>query len=404
MKTSVSVALFFLAMVTPACRQQSHSDRRVIDLSGVWDNPFESKLSEIATDLEYIPLETRPECLLKDAMQMRATVFRNCIIVNSGGMKLFNRQGGFIRSIGTVGKGPGEYLRSGSYYLDETTETVYILDSDQRKVVVYKLSGEFTGFFPVGPGAHDITADGSGNLGILYLGFRENPKDTTSRFEWLTRDGGHIRTIPLYPGREPDGGETWSIAARLQRTGGQVVFAEWPFDTVYSLRDDKVWEPRWILQPGKDRIPREVSLELSRWSAERHQYRSVLYNYESERYVFFDGEDKGKMGLILYDKALAKSFWTPDVMLPDSSTYELITNDLDGGLNTYSNWYNLLRDEQLTMLVSPSDLITRFNDPVSANRAGRPALREKLAELAGRVHEDGNPVLMIVKLKGMNAR
>jgi hypothetical protein len=374
----------------------------VIDLSDVWNHPQEMLLSTLAADIEYIPLETTPDCLLKDPLKIQATVFDRYVIVNSGGMKLFDRKGKYLRSIGSRGKGPQEYLSSSRFALDEKSEKVYILDDQQHKVIVYHLDGTFGASFPIAKNASRIVAGPPGRIGIMYLPWTDDAQDT-ARFEWINETGRILATVPLYVGRPKDGGEAWGIAARLYWHQDRLLFAEWPFDTAYYLRDDRAWTPVWTIDPGKGKMPREVSLDQYRWSAERNNFTMLVLNYESSRYLFFDGELKDQYGMVLYDKSTSKAYWTPGIMSADSLKSETIINDLDGGINIYSSGLNGVMDDQLTTLISPIELIARFKGEGDArNPVKRPELREKLKEMVGRIKEEDNPVVMVVKLNTMS--
>ena len=66
------------------------------------------KTSMIASEVQYIPLETNENSLLRGVSKMRSN---DSLFVLSDNRKfiLFDKNGGFIRQIGTSGKGPGEY-------------------------------------------------------------------------------------------------------------------------------------------------------------------------------------------------------------------------------------------------------------------------------------------------------
>jgi hypothetical protein len=74
-------------------------------------------LSSIGKKIEYIPLETTPNSLIGSlngvGLDLANIVFSDSFIFISDGEKLlqFDRSGKFIKQIGSVGRGPGQYLQ-----------------------------------------------------------------------------------------------------------------------------------------------------------------------------------------------------------------------------------------------------------------------------------------------------
>ncbi|HBF96183.1 MAG TPA: hypothetical protein DDZ57_04265 [Porphyromonadaceae bacterium] len=56
-------------------------------------------------------------------------------------LKLYDKQGKFIRNIGKIGQGPGEYGVINNVYMDEKADRIYILAFDTDKVLVYDFEG-----------------------------------------------------------------------------------------------------------------------------------------------------------------------------------------------------------------------------------------------------------------------
>ncbi|MFA5817397.1 MAG: 6-bladed beta-propeller [Bacteroidales bacterium] len=393
--------LIILGILLSACagKQTKQETAGVIDLSGIWDKPEEILLSSIATDIEYIPLETSPECLLGEPQNLKVTVLDKYIVVNSKGLRLFDKKGKYLRTIGRIGKGPQEYSSSEMFVIDEKNGRVDILDTSRDRLVSYRITGEFIRDIRVAEHAAKITRDESGRIGVMYLPWDQDVKDT-ARFEWISEEGNLIKSIPLYVGRPKDGGDTWLIGAKLYWNQNTLVFAEWPFDTLYYLADDHAWKPLWIPKIGSNKMPREVGLNLDRWEAERNDFTSVMINSESSRYLFFDGEKKEKFGIVIYDKMTSAGRWMPGVITEDSLNMETLINDLDGGIPVRSTMLTGAQGDYYVSLLSPFELIAKFKaHPKSDLPLARPELREKLFKLVDRLKDDDNPIVMIVKLK-----
>jgi hypothetical protein len=80
-------------------------------------------LSDFASDFQFIPLETRPECLLP---YVDCLVTRNYILCKAGeaGILQITRDGRFIRKLVTCGKGPIEVARYFQWAVDEERQSL----------------------------------------------------------------------------------------------------------------------------------------------------------------------------------------------------------------------------------------------------------------------------------------
>lgn len=104
------------------------------------------KLSEIVSEVRYIPLETNPDCLIG---YMNIPVYGKDIIVRSYtgsvngsvGTFRFSDQGKFLNKIGNLGRGPGEYQDNNDVVL--VGDTVFIVSNFSNDILCYSLNGKF---------------------------------------------------------------------------------------------------------------------------------------------------------------------------------------------------------------------------------------------------------------------
>jgi hypothetical protein len=108
-----------------------------IDITEGLKTEQEFLLSEIVGDVEYVKLETTPDCLFSWATYL---VGKKYIIVNQSynpaQIFLFSRTGKFIRKIGGEGKGPLEYTSLSTVVMDP--EENYILANDYQRDIILK--------------------------------------------------------------------------------------------------------------------------------------------------------------------------------------------------------------------------------------------------------------------------
>jgi hypothetical protein len=113
-----------------------------IQLSDSHDYKHELKLSDIANDVSYIPLETNKNCLISDDIgKIKST--KDYIFIESNGILLqFDRQGKFIRQVNKKGQGPDE-CEVRVYDIDEKSQLIYILDN-WKLDTIFKINDDYT--------------------------------------------------------------------------------------------------------------------------------------------------------------------------------------------------------------------------------------------------------------------
>ena len=146
---------FFFSLVLCICSCSGKSDGSVtiinVDGSSVAvssmdklnSNTVTIPLSKLVEDCSLVQLEINEDALFNPWF---TTVTDNHIGVRprSNTYKLFDRSGKFLRSVGSIGNGPGEYTMSlYDDIIDEKNELIYLAPYMDNKILVYKISGEF---------------------------------------------------------------------------------------------------------------------------------------------------------------------------------------------------------------------------------------------------------------------
>ena len=101
-------------------------------------------MSEIASDLQFVKLQTTPECLIQSVASV-ARWGNNFLVVSNSKKSLFvfSQGGKYLRSVGTLGKGPGEYLEIYGMAFDIKTDHLFILDNGQVKLMEFDENGKY---------------------------------------------------------------------------------------------------------------------------------------------------------------------------------------------------------------------------------------------------------------------
>jgi hypothetical protein len=113
-----------------------------IPFADIVKNKREIKLSEFASDAEIIQLENIPEALLGTFENLEFTKDYIFIMCWNQPILQFSRTGKFVRKIGSIGKGPGEYGFCLKLSIDENGERIYIHTTEQS-IMVFNFDGEY---------------------------------------------------------------------------------------------------------------------------------------------------------------------------------------------------------------------------------------------------------------------
>jgi len=103
-------------------------------------------LSNIFRGVKTVVLETNKDVLIGNINSMQ--IYNDSIFIldsrSARGLFLFNKNGKFLRRIGNIGQGPGEYIEPSDFTLDKKHKFIYILDSRYQKILKYDIkSGNY---------------------------------------------------------------------------------------------------------------------------------------------------------------------------------------------------------------------------------------------------------------------
>lgn len=100
-------------------------------------------LSSIGKELEYIPLETDPNCMIQSIQHI---TFSEDFMFIADYTKIlqFDRKGKFLRQIGANGRGPGEYSGITGFCIDPKNKKIFVnVCSDGCKILEFDFNGLF---------------------------------------------------------------------------------------------------------------------------------------------------------------------------------------------------------------------------------------------------------------------
>jgi hypothetical protein len=310
-------------------------------------------LSSLVESCEMVKLQTTDSALFDYARHTLITDKYICI--KSYGkfpVKLFTRKGQFIRNIGAIGRGPGEYSSLGGMQFNQEGTHLYLLpEANARKILVYDI------------------------------------------------EGNHIRDIPLvYPQRKfkgflsPD--SIITILSMPLNNDSAVCFQQ-SFD---GKLIQKVSPPSYLISKNYDG---EIFTNYSPNSFEFYNTVSdTLYHYNTAKNIlepkFALSFGEGKKGHGIYSEI--PGFYFCFNILVDKKTLDAkyfdIKNDFLGGINVLPQFARGYFINDVTAIYLKQQL-----DKAITNKNLTDQIRQKLTDLNNSLSPDDNNVIFFGKLK-----
>jgi hypothetical protein len=353
----------------------------------------EITLSQIADDISYIPLDNSlPISLIYSPRYFTDNSIYLSALNN--GIIAFDRKGKLIRKIGSIGRGPGEYVNYTQFTVNDKNETVYVLDGNIIKV--HSKTGSFLRSISLkefGDGADAVEFNNS-KLFVSYpLQF------TGIKYDWIILDTlGNLvkkneRTVPSFT-------SNWLIGGGMYKFENGIHHWSPYNDTVFSILPDLNYEASFIFSQGEHRLPKSDIDDIFKIKLYFNPYKV----FETRRFLVIKYLFNKKVTIALIDKKSEKSYLTylesePSVI--GDNFIGGIYNDLDGGaMFQPENYFSEGNREFLVGLVNAYQikaLLTSFEFKKSIPKY--PEKKKEFERLANSLKETDNPVLMICRLK-----
>jgi hypothetical protein len=269
----------------------------------------ESHISSIASEVEYIPLETRNDCLIGEIERLFVVDGSYCIVDGlTESILIFNSDGKFSHKIARKGRAPEEYARMFYATVDQTTKDIYIYSDMDQAIFRYSWQGKFIEKTAMPLIISSFEAE-DGNL-LLYAGRSWNKNFYSSSFprQWryaLLRDNEIVLNQLEWEYKEEFG----SIPLpryNFTRYRDTVLLTEFIDSKVYSTDSDKSLVPRYRI----DFLSNEYDLswdkpfDIEQWQKDLSSGRQVeLSNmfHENSNCIMFNYAHE-IIGLVYVDK------------------------------------------------------------------------------------------------------
>ncbi len=354
----------------------------------VSERKLEIKLSDIAKDVYYIPLETHNDALIGSRNAQVLPVDKYLFVSQADKpLLLFDDKGKYIRTFGKLGRGPNEYGDHYSYSVDISGERVFILNNQNGIILSFNFDGK--DLQPIVPQKKIIQFGYIGNelfCGCVQTDNILSPNDTnyiTFDFKGKILNGLHIPGASIFTYSQ---NESILITPMFCQSPDGVNIITNQNDSIFTVNEKGENSLSLICDFGKFKAPFNMS-DLSIDKNEKIKYIKFQGAIETEKFWFIGFNLSNKFHRYVLDRSNNQSFVT-----------DVIKNDIDGGPNFWPYFRNYKAKKfailQDLLYLKQSNESGKFNN----TEIKYPNRNIDFKALVDSLELTDNPIVMVVDL------
>jgi len=323
------LALIILTLFFYSCK--SKEDQAIITIDVLSPaGPEIKNLSEIATDIQYIPLETSPEALVRFVNYFKEV--NNKFYINTVREILcFDKSGKFLYKLNPQGRGPNEYfylsdydispekhlmivLTRGKLYFYNETDTGFAL----LKQLDLKLQPQYCDFLP--------------DQDNILLSFTTSTGENKYQCVCITPEGDTLFKRPNFYSFTRNSKVVMGFSSDIiiNRYDETIRIKGFLNDTMFTLSRDNEFIPYMILNTGgksmtTDFLANVPPPDMSSGTSPDAAYLRLSEILEVEKYLFYKYSYQKDFTWGAYDKSTGQSH--------PFDGKELLKDDISGGIN-----------------------------------------------------------------------
>jgi len=393
--TAIVIAAIFIAA---SCGSEEASNQKngikVISLESAIGNEQVVNLSEVASTVDYIPLETSAESLIGKAMHI--VLENDTIYLPEGGptqkLSRFSLSGKYLGSVGKRGRAFGEYVVLDGFSFD--------YDYQNGIEMIFDRSNKLIEYYPDGS-INEVTVKGASDknfeitfikkLGGIYIA--AIGKSFTNKNDLIFLDSNGIVI-----GDFPEGYNKGEYTEKQDGTtaiGGVVmhITAGTSFSPPYRYKEllmiiNETKDSIFAFKPNCTVPEIEYIIDMGKFINEKDEYGSPIIRFvasftrESNKHLFMTF-NLGKYKAVLNEEFLTRVLFNKETNQTKILINRLV-NDIDGGPSFWP--LHISREGKMVSVISAIDFID----------AAKESQSQKMKQVAATLTEESNPVVMVV--------
>ncbi|GHT60073.1 hypothetical protein AGMMS50239_08230 [Bacteroidia bacterium] len=381
---------FFIiaSLILASCGDKSNKQTEVIIVDVTETYPAkEMHLQDIA-DVKYVPLGSNEEFLIGDYFRIASVDDERIVIFSRNHIFTFDPAGNPLTLINKTGQKKGEEYNSiYKSIIEPHQKKILIFDLSQHKCLVFDLQGNYERDFPISTNNEYITINDLENFDennlILYT---ENLFEINKTpFLILSKNDGKIMKqieIPfekiIIPAIvDAERGVAMSVNYKsIQLLKSGFLLTELSSDTIYHLSSSGQLSPFIARTPAIQSMNKPVFLLFGAETVRYLFMSTVVFKFDFESFTGFPETP------LIYDKK-------------EEQTYQCVLYNDDypskkqAGIENSTNFINTANATAVVLF--------QAYELIEAYKQGN--LNGQLKEIASKLTEDDNPVLMVAKFK-----
>jgi len=350
------------------------------------------RLSEVASKVEYIPLETSQESLLGNVMHAfidNDIIYLPDIRVNK--LSRYSLDGKYLGSVGQQGRAYGEFISINGFCFDYDYDTGAEMIYDSEKLIEYHKDGSVKVIKLDRISDKTFNVDFIKKIGGIYLCAISRFGTGISDLVFLDSDGQLMGEFPAgYESGEykeqkienvkQEGMIFSAIASRSYtfpyRFGNKLMVTNLATDTIFAYNpNETIAQPVYVINYGQysdlsSKLNDESIKIVSTFTRESKKHLFLTFNFGKYR----SAENREKLTRVLFDKTTGEA----------RSLKGRLENDIDGGPSFWP--LRVSPDGQMVAIIQAIDFIDAAKESNSA----------KMKEIAAKLTDESNPVIMLV--------
>jgi len=373
--------ILFLIFITFSCNSKNENLHEIINLKQAFENMKPVDINDISINFEYVRLETKDECLTGT----RLAVYSNdqyLIAIDRKKILLFDRKDGkFIREIGHMGNGPGEYSRTYNVMpFNEGKNIVYA--GRNKKRYGYSLDGQLKDTLSIPELVSEIGNIDDNIFAAFLPDYQGGEKNKIIIFN---HKDSLLKTFPNYLSAPKTlSFFVWNPNSWFYKLNKQLYFYQLFNDTLFHIKTNSI-TPRYVFNMGQYSPPYEMKTSPK---FEVDKYFFIKGIYESSKYLLCAFGFNQRIYTALYDKDQQNTF-VNDYTSESGNGFINNTNDF-----VPLELSSINERGELTCTIDTYKIMQWFKEnPEKINQ-----LPQYLKDLIN-IRETDNPVILIAKLK-----
>jgi 6-bladed beta-propeller len=387
------LALIILTLFFCSCGNKDNSTIRTIDLLSPGGQQV-TNLSEIADDIQYIPLETHPDALMKFVGSLKEgndKFYINTVLE----LLCFDKTGKFLYKLAQQGRGPGEYIYLSDYDIMPEENQVIVLTRGKlnfynetdtgfnlQKHLNLKIQPNYVDFFP--------------DQDNILLSFTASTGENKYQCVGITHEGDTLFKRPNYYkftriSKVVMGFNSDNI---INKYDDKMRIKGFLNDTIFTINNDFKFVPYMVLNSGGKSITTDFlanvpAPDMSSGTSPTAAFLAISEILEVEKYLICRFYYQKGSTWILYDKN------NDQIVQFDGK--ELLKDDISGGINIEPKF------ACNGLIYSWTDAL-KFKTHMSGDEfrnaeVKNPTRKTELEKLAESVKEDDNHLLIVITPK-----